>query len=557
MTLWGFLKSQSEVPVPRVMLFAGISGLSNALLLAVINSAAHAASDESASTQLFLLFFVSLALYILTQRYILRISTVEVEKIVSRLRVRLSDKIRRADLQAVEGLGRAELYASVNTDTLTISQATAPMMIACQGAILVVFSLGYIFMLEPSAFFLTLGIVAVGVSIHFKNRHLLQQELEQSTARENELFDTLTHLLDGFKEVKLNSARSRDLFQHLRAIAVDVAELKTRTGTRYADYYLFTQVIFFLLLAAMVFILPGMSVVYTEQLTRLTASILFIIGPLTMVVGAMPVFQNAGHAVHKMARLEELLDRMQEQARERDKGTVVSAPDFEQIVLAGVSFSYRDHDDDRPLFTVGPLDLTIRRGEVLLLIGGNGSGKSTLFKLLTGLYYPDAGAIYVDGVDVKTLGYRRYRELFSAIFSDYHLFVRLYGLADVDDRKVYDLLRLMQLETKTAWNDGRFENQELSTGQKKRLALIVSLLEDKPIYIFDEWAADQDPIFRKFFYDTLLPELKARGKTVIAATHDDRYFYAGDRVLKMEMGQLVANGHSTNGGAANGREGTS
>jgi putative ATP-binding cassette transporter len=541
MSLWAFLTSHSDVPVPRVMLFAGISGLSNALLLAVINSAAHAVSNEAMGTQLFVLFLIALTIYILTQRYILRISTVEVEKIVAKLRVRMADKIRRADLQAIEGLGRAELYASLNTDTLTISQATAPMMIACQGAILVVFSLGYIYLLAPSAFVLTLVIVTIGIAIHFKNKHLLTIELEQSTVRENELFDTLTHLLDGFKEVKLHSARSRDLFLHLRTIAGQVAELKTRTGVRYADYYLFTQVIFFLLLAAMVFILPGLSTVYSEQVTRITAAILFIIGPLTMVVGAMPVFQNASHAVHKMARLEDVLDQMQELARDRDNGDVVEAPEFDEIALRDVAFSYKD-DEGKSLFTVGPLDLTIARGEVVLLVGGNGSGKSTLFKLLTGLYYPDAGAVAVDGVDVRALGYRRYRELFSAVFSDYHLFVRLYGLSGVEDRKVYDLLRLLQLENKTAWRDGRFENQELSTGQKKRLALIVSLLEDKPIYVFDEWAADQDPSFRKFFYDALLPELKARGKTVIAATHDDRYFYAGDRVVKMEMGQIVASG---------------
>ena len=541
MTLWRFLTSHSDVPVPRVMLFAGISGLSNAMLLAVINSAAHSVSDPDANTQWFFLFIISIAVYVLSQRYILRVSTVQVEKIVAKLRVSLSDKIRRADLQAIEGLGRAELYASLNTDTLTISQATAPMMIACQGAILVLFSLGYIYLLSPGAFFLTVVIVTIGVSIHFKNRKLLQYELDQSTARENEFFDTLTHLLDGFKEVKLNSARSRDLYAHLRTIAGQVAALKIRTGVRYTDYYMFTQVIFFLLLGAMVFVLPGLSTVYTEQVTRITASILFIIGPLTMVVGAMPVFQNASHAVSKMAKLDEALDRAQAQARDRDTGDVVEPPAFQTIDLRGVAFSYRDRDG-RALFTVGPLDLTIRQGETVLLVGGNGSGKSTLFKLLTGLYYPDAGAIYLDGVDVKALGYRRYRELFSAIFSDYHLFVRLYGLDTVEDRKVYDLLRLMQLEQKTAWRDGRFENQDLSTGQKKRLALIVSLLEDKPVYVFDEWAADQDPSFRRFFYDTLLPELKARGKTIIAATHDDRYFYAGDRVLKMEMGQIVSNG---------------
>lgn len=539
MTLWGFLTSHSDVPLPRVMLFAGISGLSNALLLAVVNSAAHTVSNHGWDTQLFLLFLIALVLYILTQRYILRISTVQVEKIVAKLRVRMTDKIRRADLQAIEGLGRAQLYASLNTDTLTMSQATAPMMIACQGAILVVFSLGYIYLLSPGAFILTLVIVALGVSIHFKNRKLLASEFEQSTAKENELFDTLTHLLDGFKEVKLNSARSRDLFAHLKEITRQVAELKTRTGVRYADYYLFTQVIFFMLLAAMVFVLPSVSPVYGEQVSRITAAILFIIGPLTMVVGALPVFQNATHAINKMARLDAELDRAQEQARDRDNGDVVVPPPFEEIRVDRLGFSYHDREG-KPLFTVGPLSLTVTRGEILFLVGGNGSGKSTVFKLLTGLYYPDAGTIAVDGLDITSVGHRRYREMFSGIFTDYHLFVRLYGLANIEDRQVYDLLRLMQLEHKTSWHDGHFENQELSTGQKKRLALIVSLLEDKPIYVFDEWAADQDPEFRKFFYDTLLPELKSRGKTVIAATHDDRYFYACDRVLKMEMGQIVS-----------------
>jgi putative ATP-binding cassette transporter len=415
------------------------------------------------------------------------------------------------------------------------------MMIACQGVLLVIFSLGYIYFLESTAFFLTLFIVAVGIAIHFKNKKQLAIELEQSTSKENELFHVMTQLLDGFKEVKLNSARNRDLYGHLREIASEVAELKTRTGIRYAEYYLFTQVMFLLLLAAMVFVLPQLSdaLVEPQQVTSITSAILFIIGPLTVVVGAVPVFRNASHAVHNMARLEDALDVAQELARDRDNGDVVAPPDFQTIEVRGAMFSHKDKDG-RPIFTLGPLNCTITKGETILVVGGNGSGKSTFFKLLTGLYYPDAGTILVDGVDVKTIGYRRYRELFSAIFSDYHLFARLYGLTQIDDRKVDELLRLMQLEHKTSWQDGRFENQDLSTGQKKRLALIVSLLEDKPIYIFDEWAADQDPLFRRFFYDTLLPDLKARGKTVIAASHDDRYFYAGDRVLKMEMGQFVA-----------------
>jgi putative ATP-binding cassette transporter len=164
-----------------------------------------------------------------------------------------------------------------------------------------------------------------------------------------------------------------------------------------------------------------------------------------------------------------------------------------------------------------------------------------LLKVLTTLYSPDAGEILLDGLDVKTLGYGAYRELFSAIFSDYHLFDRLYGMPEVDSRHVSALLKMMHLDRKTTFRDGHFVNQELSTGQKKRLALVVALLENKQVYIFDEWAADQDPEFRQYFYESLIPNLKEQGKTVICATHDDRYFAVGDRVVKMELGKIVSN----------------
>ena len=389
-TLWSFLQHRSEVPLPRVMLTASISGLSNAMLIAVINSAAHEVAVEGLNTRLFFLFLIAIIIYVLTQRYILHVSTVEVEKIVARIRVELSEQDPPGRfLQAIESLGRAQLYASLNTDTLIISRSTAPMMIACQGVLLVTFSLGYIYFLEPSAFFLTLLIVAIGIAIHFRNKKQLALELEQSTTRENELFDVLTQLLDGFKEVKLNSARNRDLYSHLCAIARQVAELKTRTGVRYADYYLFTQVTFLPLLAAMVFILPEITnaIVEPNQVTSITAAILFIIGPLGVVVGAVPIFRNASHAMHNMARLEEALDVAQELARDRDSGEVVAAPDFQTIEARGATFSHKDKDG-RPLFTLGPLDCTITRGETILVVGGNGSGKSTLFKLLTGLHLP-------------------------------------------------------------------------------------------------------------------------------------------------------------------------
>lgn len=545
MKLWRFLSSHSDVSLPRVIVVAGLSGLANALLLVVINSAAHRVSTGVVDVRLFIMFALAITVYILAQRHVLRVASVEVEKVIERLRITLSDKIRHADLHSVEGLGRAQIYAGVNTETLTISQSTAPMIIASQGAILVLFSLVYILWLSKTAFVLTAVIIGIGVSVHFRNKKQLMSEMARSTAKEAEFFTVLTHLLEGFKEVKVRGARSRDLFAHLTEIAGQVKTLKTRTAVRYADYYIFTQVLFYLLIGAMVFILPSLSQVHSDQVTQITAAILFIVGPLSMVVAVFPAFRAADHAVENIRRLELALDKAERAAAEREHGEGVEPVSFDTIELKDAEFSYRD-SEGRSLFTVGPLNLSLRRGETVLIVGGNGSGKSTFLKLLTALYYPDAGAVYVDGIDVRTFGYRNYRELFSVIFSDYHLFERLYGISGVEDRRVFDLLRQMQIERKTTWQQGRFLNQELSTGQKKRLALIVSLLEDRQICIFDEWAADQDPAFRQYFYETLLPELKQQGKTIIAATHDDRYFHVGDRVLKMELGQFV----DINGGGA-------
>jgi putative pyoverdin transport system ATP-binding/permease protein len=539
MRLWEFLRTHSSVSLPRVVVIAAISGLANALLLGVVNSGAHSVADGSTNTRMFVLFVIAITIYILTQRSILHTSSREVEKIIERLRVNLLAKIRGADLQALEGLGRAQIYASVNRDTLTISQAATPLMIACQGAILVVFSLVYIFLLSRTGFVLTVVIVGIGIAIHFKNKKELAIDMATSSAKENEFFEGLTHVLEGFKEVKLHRARSRDLSIHLKAIAAKVASLKTTTGLRYADYYIFTQVLFYLLIGAMVFILPRLSEVYADQVTRITAAILFIIGPLTMVVSLVPVVRAADYAVQSIARLEQALDNIQSaEGLSVDTAPVRSAA-FGTITVRAATFSYRD-SRGQVLFTIGPIDFTLTRGEIVMVVGGNGSGKSTFLKVLTGLYVPETGGVYLDRMDVGAYGRHDYRELFSAIFSDYHLFDRLYGLAGVDDFEVHSLLERMQLQAKTTWQQGRFLNQELSTGQRKRLALIVSLLEDKPIYVFDEWAADQDPSFRRFFYETLLPELKARGKTIVAATHDDRYFHLGDRVVKMEQGQFLS-----------------
>jgi putative ATP-binding cassette transporter len=534
------LSKESSLSLSKIAVFAVIAGLSDALIVVVINQAAEKASRGESNVYLLFFFALTLGIYILSQKYILRITAVEIEAMISKLRVRLADKIRNADLLPLEKLGRAEIYSGITKDTTAVSQAAAPIIIAVQAALMVFFTIFYIGYLSFKALLLTVGVIAIGVSVHFGRLRHIMGDLRKSSEKENEFFESLTHLIDGFKEVKLNHARSIDLFTHIKRIAAAAAELKTKASVQFADQYLFSQTSLNVLIASVVFVLPLFAGTDAVRILAITAAVQFISGPLTSLVGAIPVFTNANVSMANIRRMEQALEQLRGAVGEQETAVALrlGPPSFNRISLDRISLTYRDQNGE-PTFGVGPVSLSFRSGDVLFLVGGNGSGKTTFLKLLTGLYYPDAGAIRIDGVDVEEVGYARYRELFSAIFTDYHLFDRLYGMENVEEKQVTALLELMQLENKTRFVDGRFETQELSSGQKKRLALIVSILENKPIYVFDEWAADQDPQFREFFYQKLLAEFKRRGKTIIAATHDDRFFHLADKVIKMEMGHFV------------------
>jgi putative ATP-binding cassette transporter len=260
-----------------------------------------------------------------------------------------------------------------------------------------------------------------------------------------------------------------------------------------------------------------------------------MVSPLEGALVAWHYQMKAQVALGSIERLERLLDQSEHQDRSAPPPDPARFAGFSTLRLENGLFAYPESESS---FQVGPLDLEIRRGTSTFLVGGNGCGKSTLLKLLTGLYPLQHGRISLDGEPVSAESIGSYRELYTCIFSDFHLFDRLYGLGDRDPAEVQRLIARMGLADKVAYRDGRFTNLDLSTGQRKRLALIVSFLEDKPIYVFDEWAADQDVEFRARFYEEIIPDLTARGKTVIAVTHDDRWYDRCDQLLKLDYGKL-------------------
>jgi putative ATP-binding cassette transporter len=262
-----------------------------------------------------------------------------------------------------------------------------------------------------------------------------------------------------------------------------------------------------------------------------------VVGACFGLVQSIPILLNANASALRIDRLEQAL---QTTLVNEERRAIVAPKRFERIDLRNIEFRYTDRFSDT-VFKIGPIDFTLQSGELVFITGGNGSGKSTFLRVFSGLYPPDSGEVLLDGRPVTDANRDEYRGLMSAIFFDYHLFQRLYGI-EADPADVTSLLTQFRLADKTALSEGEFRTLDLSGGQRRRLALIVSLLEKRPIMLLDEWTAEQDPEFRAKFYDDLLPEMLKAGATIVVITHDDRYLdelHLPARRIKMDYGRIV------------------
>jgi putative ATP-binding cassette transporter len=523
----------------RMAIVSGLGGVSTASILAAINSGAQAADGGKVSLWTAALFVVAVLLFIKVQHYILITTTAEIESIIHRVRLRLMDYIRRSELLPLESIGRAEIVGVITKETATLTQASNTLAFVAQGAVLVSFVVIYVAYLSILAFVLIVGIVGSAALVLQARSRQLAMETREASIWENRLFDRLLDLLDGFKEVRLNSSRSDDLFDDITEVSRTAANIKIRAQSETYKRMVFLQSSLYTLLGAIVFAVPVLSdSLAGASITKIVTAMVFIVGTCFGLVQSMPILTAANVAADKIEQLEgRLLTMVAAEA--------VSAAEptkrFDIVEMHDIVFSYVDKFSDS-VFRVGPIDFTLRSGDLVFITGGNGSGKSTFLKLLAGLYRADSGEIAFDGVRVDDGTRQDYRELIAAIFPDFHLFQKLYGIPDPDVAEIDRLLTQFHLIDKTRVTDGDFRTVDLSSGQRKRLALIVSLLEKRPILLLDEWAADQDPEFRRKFYFELLPALQRAGTTVVAITHDDRYLDELDlpaRRLRMDEGRFI------------------
>jgi putative pyoverdin transport system ATP-binding/permease protein len=526
--------------MPKLLLMSGLGGVSNASILAAINSGVQdAGNGQKPGLWAAMLFLIALFLFMKTQQYVTITATAEIEAIIHKIRVRLMDQIRHSELLELERIGRARIVAAVTSDTAILTQASNMLCFTVQGAVLVFFVGLYVAYLSLVAFALTFVIVSGSATVfHYKNRRLSAQKSE-AAAGERRLFDRITDFLDGFKEVRLNAARSADLFGDAVEVSKTAANIKIRTQAETFKMIVMSQISMYILLGAVVFVAPNLSdSLGGTSIAKATTALLFVVGACFGLVQSIPILLNANSAADRIERLEAAM-----------RATVIStAPReisvrkrFDRIDMRNIVFRYVDRFSDTS-FKIGPIDFTLQSGELIFLTGGNGSGKSTFLRVLSGLYPPDGGEVTLDGVRIDDTNRDEYRALVSAIFFDYHLFQRLYGLPDADPAEVGRLLAKFRLTEKTSLTDGEFRTLDLSGGQRRRLALIVSMLEKRPIMLLDEWTAEQDPEFRRKFYDELLPEMMQAGATVVVITHDDRYLdelHLPARKIRMDEGRIV------------------
>jgi len=539
MSFFQLVRREMQGSPNRLAIMGALGGISSASILAAINAGAQAADTGKPSLWAATLFMVALFLFVKTQNYILLSATAEIEAIIHKLRTRLMDKVRHSELLPLEGIGRAEIVAAITKETAALTQASNSLAFMGQGAVLILFIAVYVAFLSPLA--LVLGILVVSVAgavFHSKSRHIAAATRE-AAEWENRLYNRLMDLLDGFKEVRLNRGRSADLYRDVVEVSRTAANIKIRTQAETFRRIFLLQSSLYAMLGAIVFVVPVLSTTLGgASIAKTVTALVFILGTCFGLVNTIPILTTANAAADNIERLEARLS-----ATISDATSVLEPPRrFERIEMRGVVFSYVERSTEK-VFTVGPVDFGLRSGELVFITGGNGSGKSTFLKLLASLYKPDAGEISFDGVLVTDNTREAYRQLISAIFVDYHLFQRLYGIPDPDPFEVDRLLAQFRLLDKTQLAEGEFNTVDLSTGQRKRLALIVSLLEKRPILLLDEWAADQDPDFRRKFYFDLLPELHRAGVTVVVVSHDDRYLDEMDlpaRRLRMDEGRFVA-----------------
>ncbi|AZD30757.1 cyclic peptide export ABC transporter [Pseudomonas chlororaphis] len=513
-----------------------VGGLAITLLLATINNALHSATGM---TQGVVLTFAALCLLALTSSIVSDIGTNYVgQRIIAALRKDLGEKVLSAPITQIERYRSHRLIPVLTHDVDTISDfsfAFTPLAIA---ATVTLGCLGYLAYLSVPMFLMMVVAIIIGTSVQYVAGGKGIRGFDLARDQEDELQRYYNAIASGAKELRMHRPRRYRMNTHrIQETADRIASIQVRSVNIYILAKTFGSMLFFVVIGLALAMQAYNPNPDPTVITGFVLVLLYMKGPLENLVAYLPV---VGKAKIAFGRISELSARFSSpEPHLLLDATEAPKPVVHSLELRGVSYSPPPVEGSEP-FHLGPIDLDIKQGDIVFIVGENGCGKTTLIKLLLGLYQPQAGEIRLNGEAVTDLARDDYRQLFTTVFADYYLFDDLVqggGQQSLDSASQY--LDRLEIAHKVSIKDGAFTTTDLSTGQRKRLALVNAWLEGRPVLVFDEWAADQDPAFRRIFYTELLPDLKRLGKTIIVISHDDRYFDIADQLVRLRAGKVV------------------
>jgi putative ATP-binding cassette transporter len=514
-----------------------VAGLSNAGLIAtigkIVQDMPHGAHLPALAS-----LFVVLSVGTFLAKSLSEILLVKItQDVIYELRVSLSINLLKVPLELLEEIGKPGLLAILTNDVESFSESARLLPRIVGDIVVVVASLCYIGTLSPYVLLFFVVCTTIGIAAFLFFERVPRAGLVDVRKRVDDIYCSLRGLTDGCRELKLNTRRRNIFLDHvLIPSAITLRDSLMKTMSTYAFINNTGEALFYLVIGmtflAVVYVIP----VSPASLTGIAFLMLFLAQPLSGLLGCAPRLRSASISLQRIFSLQDSF-RSDVVVGARAPRAMFTAP-VKTLELSGIFYRpARRHGTE---FELGPIDLKINVGEIVFLTGGNGSGKSTLGLVILGLYRPQSGVIRMNGIEIDENNIDEYRQQFSAVFPDGYTFERVLSPDELHlSGRVESYLTKMKLDNKTFVADGKFSNVDLSTGQRKRIALIAAFLDDADVYVFDEWAADQDPEFRSLFYRSLLPELKARGKIVVAITHDDSYFSYADRIINLDSGKIT------------------
>lgn len=535
-----YIFQQSRRLLTAAAVASTIHGFCNVLILAQINKALTA--PPGSLTLASAIQFGACALVALLSQIIASILSEHANQNVhTSLRRFIAHRVLSADYRHLEETGAPRVQAALTEHCSNLTEFLVGIPNIIVNIVTVLGCLAYLAWLSWQIFLVATLTIILGCLGYQVVGNRASRHLEAAAQEQDRMFDHFRALVDGAKELRLNAGKRRRFRDE---VLDDSLQTYRREQLRGTSLYLVSSawggLLLYIFIGLVLYVLVGNVPDRAQVTTGFALVILYMVPPLGELLQELPRASQARVSHHHIQQITEQLQQHETDAHADAHAAPLLPPSSPgRIRLEGVCYRYY-HEGKDEVFTLGPINLDLVPGQIIFLVGGNGSGKTSLAKLLVGLYKPAQGTILLDGQPVNDHNRDAYRQHFSTIFADFHLFGQLLDQTSAaQDDKGNALLQKLQLHHKVQVRRGAFTTRALSQGQRKRLALTITYLEDRPFLVFDEWAADQDPVFKDVFYRQLLPGLRSQGKTVLVISHDDRYFDEADQIIRMENGQII------------------